>query len=1559
VQKNKPGSRLDIFRGGWFHNSIHYLLAIIMILSFMLPLAVNSGEAEAQVATGALTIGPVNPANGFPASYTGANGVSLDLCLDNNGKCVLAADATFNPALPVVFPTNFPGTAFYFLADSNPLTVGPTGAGRARLRIAVEASFTAAPAVGQQITFSRIVLQRITNLTPNSTFTVTYPYGTFTFTSDAAGDAIGGVGNQAFRTQDGCAGAPCDFTLLLPAPTTHITTFLTWTGLPAGGLLDAATGNHYIGDAVTPHTVTGSPLGQNFVRITGPDIGGLGINTIQTDLFTVAGKITAPAAAPAPAPGTVPAPGPAPAPVPAPGTVPAPAPVPAGPPMIGLEIFAQIPIDVLAPLAAGARADSTAIPVGGPLGAVPLFVILGGVTAVNAAGTEWQIGTPPTFVYTHSGTRLTGAPVVGSVVRIIALRSVAPGPIMADVIGARPGTATAAPANVQVISLLFNGIVNTVSPTIWNVGGVDFTADGAVIDPGLVVGSAVTVEFSPPLVLPPGTVVGPPPIPALAPAAAPMTFGAINPVTAVPRWFRDAAGIALDFCVDPVLCIADPVDPAIPFSVQTGFGHEAFYWSASANVPTAGGSASLILGWEVAYLNGNPAPGDTIMFGRIRVLATGLTAGATYTVTHPYGTDTFVAADRLGATGGLARQIFATDDVGCFAVPCDFNAALASRIKRFLVWDSSLPFPPPGYVGDGATAHRVVGSPLGTNFFRMDGPNVGGPGINTVQTDLFVVTGKILPAAATAISVTLANPVVAVGNTVPLTVAVTDQFGMPIDTGLTLVSSNPAVGTINPLTGVFTAVAPGTTTITATSGVLTASTTITVSTPTPVLTTINVTPATATVVVGSTQALTISMRDQFSALFTIPPPAAPVTPPATPPATAPIPLAAAPIPLAAAPAAPTFSSSNPLVGTVNPTTGLFTAVGAGTATVTATSGTVTGTATLRVTTAAPALGSLAITPATASIAIGATRTFTASALDQFGVAIPTSATFASSNGAVGTINAAGVFTPLGAGTTTISATNGTITGSATVTVTSVGMRAAAPIAAATGYPRFYTDASGLSLELCLDTNGFCVLAPLPNPAAAVSFPGNFPDESFYYIADSNPMNVGPAGAGRARMRMVLEGAFATGTPAAGQGITFLRLNLARTTGLTPNSTYTATYPFGTFTFTTDATGIAGASMAGQAFRTEEGCAAAPCDFTLVLPAPVTHMTNFLTWTGLPPGGLLDLATGNRYIGDGGTPHTIIPGPSGNFFRITGPNIGGTGVNTIQTDLWTVAGKIAPAAVVAAAAAPVTAAAATPIGVPVATLTTINVTPPAAAVVVGGTQAFTSAALDQLGAPFTAAPTFSSSNPAVGAINPTTGLFTAMAAGTTTITATSGAISGTATVSVSPAPIAPVAPVIAPRPPVFFGGGGGGGGGGFQVFGGGGSGVSGGGGFVAPLPGSATAGQGQATAISLPPGTIAPAKGPVKISQLSVSGSGNAPAAPRQPVLVEMGGVEYRVDFTQFNPTGQVSTIVAIKGGITVSYGSIWAGFTPDQVLADAIFNNDAIGQAVALAGGAKPLGEVK
>jgi hypothetical protein len=83
------------------------------------------------------------------------------------------------------------------------------------------------------------------------------------------------------------------------------------------------------------------------------------------------------------------------------------------------------------------------------------------------------------------------------------------------------------------------------------------------------------------------------------------------------------------------------------------------------------------------------------------------------------------------------------------------------------------------------------------------------------------------------------------------------------------------------------------------------------------------------------------------------------------------------------------------------------------------------------------LTGITVTPASASVATGGTQAFTATALDQFGIALPTQppATWSASGG--GTISTAGLFTAgsTAGGPYTVSATSGGITGTGSVTVT--------------------------------------------------------------------------------------------------------------------------------------------------------------------------------------------------------------------------------------------------------------------------------------------------------------------------------------------------------------------------------------------------------------------------------------------------------------------------------------------------------------------------------------------
>ena len=228
-------------------------------------------------------------------------------------------------------------------------------------------------------------------------------------------------------------------------------------------------------------------------------------------------------------------------------------------------------------------------------------------------------------------------------------------------------------------------------------------------------------------------------------------------------------------CLDGLpLCTATVADLVAP-------GGEVFYSLAKATA----GPFDLTLATEGAFLNGLPDAFQRTRFYTPKLHL--LQAGATYTVTEPYGTHTVVAD-----AGGSVLRKDSTTDLGCLGPPCgDFVTALNGPFtgSSFLTWDTytgaaGAGTPPAGYVGDNATPHKVKGSPTGTNFFQVDGPNVGGPGVNTIRTDLFTVLGKVVKGPAVGIdppSLTFGN--VAVGTPVTKTVTLTSKGADPLFVG--------------------------------------------------------------------------------------------------------------------------------------------------------------------------------------------------------------------------------------------------------------------------------------------------------------------------------------------------------------------------------------------------------------------------------------------------------------------------------------------------------------------------------------------------------------------------------------------------------------------------------------------------------------------------------------------------------------------------------------------------------------------------------------------------------
>lgn len=347
--------------------------------------------------------------------------------------------------------------------------------------------------------------------------------------------------------------------------------------------------------------------------------------------------------------------------------------------------------------------------------------------------------------------------------------------------------------------------------------------------------------------------------------------------------------------------------------------------------------------------------------------------------------------------------------------------------------------------------------------------------------------------APTLVSITVLPPTanLAVGASQSFTATgnYSDGSTQNIAASVTWTSSSTAVATISSA-GVATAVGAGTATMTATEGGLTGTAGLTVmAAAAPTLMSVLVTPATASISAGSTQQFTAtgtysdgstanvtsqaSWKSAASSVATvngsglatavgagssaISASVNGISGSATLSVTAAVPAS-----ISITPASPSFSagstqqftatatyangttanvtsqvnwaSSNAAVVTVN-ATGLATGVSSGSASITAAEDGVTGTTVLTVTAKVPS--SIAVTPNPASFSVGATQQFTATASYSDGSTanVTSSVTWITANTSVATINSSGLATGVAAGTSTASATLGSVSGQAAVSVT--------------------------------------------------------------------------------------------------------------------------------------------------------------------------------------------------------------------------------------------------------------------------------------------------------------------------------------------------------------------------------------------------------------------------------------------------------------------------------------------------------------------------------------------
>lgn len=240
-----------------------------------------------------------------------------------------------------------------------------------------------------------------------------------------------------------------------------------------------------------------------------------------------------------------------------------------------------------------------------------------------------------------------------------------------------------------------------------------------------------------------------------------------------------------------------------------------------------------------------------------------------------------------------------------------------------------------------------------------------------------------------------------------------------------------------------------------------------------------------------------------------------------------------------------------------------------------------------------------------------------------------------------------------------------------------------------GFPLWYRDMSRTPLEVCLSTAQspnlpgafMCSILPGPtfNPAAPLAFPGNFPDELFWWTGDARlrgaklvNVNGKDSISFETQLIMAIEGAFPSGAVTPGDQVTFARIRILMDTVIP--GTYRVIHPYGVKTFVITQAQVDDTKGRRIVFFTDDVGLAAGGNFTGALQGLIGP---FLRWdSGVP----ITVGT-EQFIGDPNVDHTVTGSPFGtNILRVEGPpgsNLDGLGHDFMETNLFRVSGKIYP------------------------------------------------------------------------------------------------------------------------------------------------------------------------------------------------------------------------------------------------------------------------------------------
>jgi uncharacterized protein YjdB len=599
---------------------------------------------------------------------------------------------------------------------------------------------------------------------------------------------------------------------------------------------------------------------------------------------------------------------------------------------------------------------------------------------------------------------------------------------------------------------------------------------------------------------------------------------------------------------------------------------------------------------------------------------------------------------------------------------------------------------------------------------------------------------------------------------------------------VTWASSDGGVASVS-ASGVVTAVAAGSATITATIGGQSASAGVTVTVPTtppppppppPTVAKVSVSLATSSLTVGGTTAASVTLRDASDN---------PITGRAV-----------------------AWSSSNTSVASVS-ASGAVTAVGAGTATITASVDGVTGSASLTVTAAPPPppapVANVAVSLGASSVVAGGSTTATVTLRDAGGnVLTGRAVAWSSSNSDVATVNSAGAVSAGRAGRATITATSEGVSGSATITVTAAPPPPPTPVASVTvtlGASSLIVGGTTTATVTLRDAGGNVLTG------RAVTWSSS--DGTVASVSGSG--GVTAVGVGAASITATSEGVIGSASltvaappPAPVASVTVSLGASSLVVGGTTAATVTLRDAVGNVltgravTWTSANGAVASVSAAGAVSAlgagsttitaTSEGVSgSASLTVTTPPPAPVATVTVSLGSASLTTGQTTAATATLRDAGGNVLSGRPVTWSSSNSAVASVSTTGQvTAVSSGSATITATSGGVNGSAGIAVVAPP---------PAPVAS---VGVTLGASTLTVGGTTSATVTLRDAAGNVLTGRTvSWTSSDGTVASVSGT-GAITALAAGAATITATSEGVSGTAslTVTAPPPPPPPPAPV---------------------------------------------------------------------------------------------------------------------------------------------------------------------